>query len=58
MLTARSRGVKDEACQRLLGFSSWEVREHTPVTHQLCSLSVPGTVPCCHGKHGGGGVTC
>lgn len=50
MPIARSQGVKDEACQRLLGFSSWEVREHASVSHQLRSLSVPGTVPCCHGK--------
>lgn len=50
MLIARSQGVKDEACQRLLGFSSWEAREHTPVIHQLSCFNVPGTAPCCYGK--------
>ena len=50
MLIARSQGVKDEACQRLLGFSSWEVREHTPVIHQLSCFNVPGAAPCCYGK--------
>lgn len=50
MLIASSLGVKDEACQSLLGFSSWEVREHTPVIRQLSCFDVPGTMPCCYGK--------
>lgn len=50
MLIARSQGVKDKACQRLLQFSSWEVREHTPVIHQVSCFNVPATAPCFYGK--------